>query len=167
MHIKLRADFADGKAAAGVEMVVPMPKDVQRVTCDPDPAHAKPAGNQAWDWQEKAGRLVWRFKKLPGGADATLKARPLAAVSHQEPSSGAGKGLAILACIPAACYAAAGGHGCSQHTRLHHTQRERGAASCTCLLSCVCTVAAGASECVVGASGSRFRHRLSRFPWRR
>ena len=75
VHIKLRADFADGKAAAGVEMVVPLPKDVQRVACDPDPAHAKPAGNQTWDWQEKAGRLVWRFKKLPGGADATLKAR--------------------------------------------------------------------------------------------
>ena len=49
---------------------------VQRVSCDPDPAHAKPAGNQTWDWQEKAGKLVWRFKRLPAGADATLRVGP-------------------------------------------------------------------------------------------
>lgn len=74
-HIKLRADFADGKAAAGVEVVVPIPKEVQRVGCDSDPGHAKPAGNQTWDWQEKAGRLVWRFKRLQSGADAVLRVR--------------------------------------------------------------------------------------------
>ena len=43
------------------------------MSCDPDPVHAKPAGNQTWDWQEKAGKLVWRFKRLPAGAEATLK----------------------------------------------------------------------------------------------
>ncbi len=72
VYIKLRAEFATDKAANGLEMVIPFPKEVQRVSCDVD-KEAKPAGMQTWDWQEKARRLVWKFKKVQGGSEHTLK----------------------------------------------------------------------------------------------
>ena len=34
VFIKLRAEFADNKAASGLEVVVPMPPEVQRLSCD-------------------------------------------------------------------------------------------------------------------------------------
>lgn len=74
MYIKLRADFAADKAASGLEMVIPFPKDVQRVSCELD-KESKPAGLQTWDWQEKARRLVWKFKKVQGGSEHTLRVR--------------------------------------------------------------------------------------------
>jgi hypothetical protein len=74
VYIKLRAEFANDKAANGLEMVIPFPKEVQRVSCDID-KEAKPAGVQTWDWQEKARRLVWKFKKVQGGSEHTLRVR--------------------------------------------------------------------------------------------
>lgn len=34
MFIKLRAEFAESKAASGLEVVVPMPPEVSRLACD-------------------------------------------------------------------------------------------------------------------------------------
>ena len=66
---------------------------MQRVSCDPDPVHAKPAGNQTWDWQEKAGKLVWRFKRLPAGAEATLKVCWVGGILGCKPTRQFGWGL--------------------------------------------------------------------------
>lgn len=74
IFIKVRADFASDKAASGLEMVIPFPKEVQRVSCDFD-KEPKPAGTQSWDWQEKARRLVWKFKKVQGGSEHQLRVR--------------------------------------------------------------------------------------------
>ena len=34
VYIKLRAEFTETKAASGLELVVPMPPEVQRLACD-------------------------------------------------------------------------------------------------------------------------------------
>ena len=56
IFIKLRADFASDKAATGLEVIVPMPKEVQRVSCEYE-QDVQPIGNQTWDWQEKQHRV--------------------------------------------------------------------------------------------------------------
>ena len=33
----------------------------------------KPSGSQSWDWQEKARRLVWKFKRVQGNTEHMLK----------------------------------------------------------------------------------------------
>ena len=30
-------------------------------------------GPASWDWQERKHKLVWKFKRVQGGADITLK----------------------------------------------------------------------------------------------
>jgi len=54
------------------QVVVPMPAAVQRVSCSYQ-TEPKPAGSQTWDWQERQRRLVWKFKKVPGGTEHTLQ----------------------------------------------------------------------------------------------
>jgi hypothetical protein len=51
-----------------------MPAAVERVSCS-YPAEPQPRGSQTWDWQEKQRRLVWKFKKVPGGTEHTLQVR--------------------------------------------------------------------------------------------
>jgi hypothetical protein len=34
---------------------------------------AKALGPASWDWQERAHKLVWKFKRVQGGTDHTLK----------------------------------------------------------------------------------------------
>ena len=72
MFIRVKAEFGADKAASGLEVVVPMPREVQRVSCSYD-REPKPAGSQSWDWQERSRRLVWKFKRVPGGSDHTLQ----------------------------------------------------------------------------------------------
>lgn len=74
MTIKIRAEFGADKATGELEVVVPMPNEVLRVSCSYD-RPLKPADAQSWDWQEKAHRLIWKFKKgFPqGNAEHTLK----------------------------------------------------------------------------------------------
>ncbi len=72
IFIKVRADFGGDKAAAGLEVVVPMPREVQRVSCEYE-QDVQPIGNQSWDWQEKQHRLVWKHKKVKGGTEWTLR----------------------------------------------------------------------------------------------
>lgn len=74
VFIKLRAEFAESKAASGLEVVVPMPPEVSRLACD-HATDVKPAGSQSWDWQEKARRLVWKFKRVQGNTEHMLKVR--------------------------------------------------------------------------------------------
>ncbi len=74
IFIKVRADFGGDKAAAGLEVVVPMPREVQRVSCEYE-QDVQPIGNQSWDWQEKQHRLVWKHKKVKGGTEWTLRVR--------------------------------------------------------------------------------------------
>ena len=33
-------------------------------------------GPASWDWQERAHKLVWKFKRVQGGTDLTLKVNP-------------------------------------------------------------------------------------------
>ena len=33
-------------------------------------------GPASWDWQERAHKLVWKFKRVQGGTDLTLKVEP-------------------------------------------------------------------------------------------
>lgn len=75
IFIKLRADFGSDKAAAGLEVVVPMPREVQRVSCEYE-QDVQPIGNQTWDWQEKQHRLVWKHKKVKGSTEWTLRVSP-------------------------------------------------------------------------------------------
>ena len=72
IFIKVRADFAADKAAAGLEVIVPMPSQVQRVSCEYE-QDVQPIGNQTWDWQEKQHRLVWKHKKVKGSTEWTLR----------------------------------------------------------------------------------------------
>lgn len=72
IFIKIRADFAADKTAAGLEVVVPMPREVQRVSCEYE-QDIQPIGNQTWDWQEKQHRLVWKHKKMKGNTEWTLR----------------------------------------------------------------------------------------------
>lgn len=76
----MRAEYESTKAASGLEVVLPMPRSVQRVSCMYD-TEPKPAGSQAWDWQEKQRRLVWKFKKVPGATEYSLRVRRWALVS--------------------------------------------------------------------------------------
>ena len=57
-----------------------MPAAVERVSCS-YPAEPQPRGSQTWDWQEKQRRLVWKFKKVPGGSEHTLQVRLPSGVS--------------------------------------------------------------------------------------
>ena len=77
VYIKVRAEYAADKAASGMDITVPMPAEVQRVSCDYG-APPKPASSQSWDWNERMHRLIWRFKRLPGGSEHTLKVSPAA-----------------------------------------------------------------------------------------
>lgn len=72
--IRISPDFSAEKAASGLEVVVPMPREVQRVHCDLV-SDLKPAGAQSWDWQEKSRKLVWKFKRVQGGTDQILRVR--------------------------------------------------------------------------------------------
>ncbi|KAK9810642.1 hypothetical protein WJX73_006618 [Symbiochloris irregularis] len=74
LFIKLRAEFADSKAAAGLEVVCPLPHEVSRLSCEHH-TEVKPSGSQSWDWQERARRLVWKFKRVQGGTEHVLKVR--------------------------------------------------------------------------------------------
>ena len=74
MLIKVRAEYDNAKAASGLEVVIPMPRAVQRVSCM-FATEPRPAGSQSWDWQEKQRRLVWKFKKVPGATEHTLRVR--------------------------------------------------------------------------------------------
>jgi hypothetical protein len=72
------------------QVVVPMPAAVERVSCS-YPAEPQPRGSQTWDWQEKQRRLVWKFKKVPGGSEHTLQVQALsclAAIGHQAGAAG-------------------------------------------------------------------------------
>ena len=66
------ADFGGDKAASGLEVAVPMPKEVSRVHCEL-PRDLKPPGSQSWDWQERGRRLLWKFRRVQGGSEHTLK----------------------------------------------------------------------------------------------
>ena len=72
--IKVRAEYDNAKAASGLEVIIPMPRAVQRVSCM-FATEPRPAGSQSWDWQEKQRRLVWKFKKVPGATEHTLRVR--------------------------------------------------------------------------------------------
>ncbi len=72
--IKVRAEYDNAKAASGLEVIIPMPRVVQRVSCM-FATEPRPAGSQSWDWQEKQRRLVWKFKKVPGATEHTLRVR--------------------------------------------------------------------------------------------
>jgi hypothetical protein len=50
----------------------PTPRYVQRVHCDID---AKAAATQSTDFSERSHVLKWRFKRINGGQEATLRAR--------------------------------------------------------------------------------------------
>lgn len=72
--IKLRCEYGADKSASSLEVVVPLPPPVQRVSCSSGSGSKLPSG-QVWDWQEKQRRLVWKFKKAAGCSEHTLKAR--------------------------------------------------------------------------------------------
>ena len=72
INFRLQAEYPQDKKASGVEVICAMPSEVQRVSCSHDQP-PKPANSQSWDWQEKAHRLVWKFKQLSGGQTHVLK----------------------------------------------------------------------------------------------
>ncbi len=78
INIRISPDFSGDKAASGLEVVVPMPREVARVHCELGRDAKAGAGGQSWDWQERARRLVWKFKRVPGGVEHTLRVRILA-----------------------------------------------------------------------------------------
>lgn len=68
------AEFGADRAASGLEVSVPMPAQVARVHAEL-PRDLKPPGSQSWDWQERARRLVWKFRRVQGGSDSSLRVR--------------------------------------------------------------------------------------------
>lgn len=73
--IRITPDFSGDKAASGLEVVVPMPREVARVHCELGRDAKSGAAGQTWDWQERARRLVWKFKRVQGGLEHTLRVR--------------------------------------------------------------------------------------------
>ncbi|BDA40565.1 AP-4 complex subunit mu-1 [Coccomyxa sp. Obi] len=73
--IRITPDFGGDKAASGLEVVVPMPREVARVHCELGRDAKSGAAGQTWDWQERARRLVWKFKRVQGGLEHTLRVR--------------------------------------------------------------------------------------------
>ncbi|GMH33164.1 hypothetical protein BSKO_00998 [Bryopsis sp. KO-2023] len=71
LTLKVRCELPRDKGASALEVEVPMPKSVQRVSCDG--SFAK--GQQIWDWKEKTRTLVWKFKSMKGGEEALLAVR--------------------------------------------------------------------------------------------
>ena len=53
---------------------------------------AQALGLATWDWQERAHKLVWKLKRVQGGADVTLKVKPsvvhLSAIWSCAPTAG-------------------------------------------------------------------------------
>ena len=47
---------------------------VSRVHCEL-PRDLKPPGSQSWDWQERARKLLWKFRRVQGGSEHTLRVR--------------------------------------------------------------------------------------------
>jgi AP-4 complex subunit mu-1 len=74
IFVKVRAEYSPDKASSGLEVVVPMPREIQRVSCEYE-TEVRPPGNQTWDWQEKQHKLVWRHKKVQGGTEHILRVR--------------------------------------------------------------------------------------------
>ena len=37
---------------------------------------------QAWDWQERARKLVWKLRKVAGGSERTLRIRAMSEAKH-------------------------------------------------------------------------------------
>ena len=79
VYIKIRAEYGSDKMASGLEVVMPMPRAVQRVNCE-YATEPRPTGSQAWDWQERQHRLLWKFTKVQGGTEHTLKVHPLSSL---------------------------------------------------------------------------------------
>lgn len=54
-----------------------MPREVSRVNCELGRYAPKSgaAAGQSWDWQERARRLVWKFKRVEGGVEQNLRVR--------------------------------------------------------------------------------------------
>lgn len=77
INIRITPDFGGDKAASGLEVVVPMPREVARVHCELGRDAKSGAATQSWDWQEKARRLVWKFKRVQGGVEHSLRVRSL------------------------------------------------------------------------------------------
>eukprot|EP00798_Chlamydomonas_sp_ICE-L_P015170 gene15170-21242_t len=77
--LKIWCEVQPNKAASALEVEIPTPKYVQRVHCDLDDRLPKPGGGtpmtQSWDYSEKGHLLKWKFKKIGGGQDFTLRAR--------------------------------------------------------------------------------------------
>lgn len=72
IYIRVQAQYGSDKNASGLEVVCPMPQEVQRVSCSYE-QEPKPSNSQSWDWQEKARKLVWKFKRFQGGSTHVLK----------------------------------------------------------------------------------------------
>ncbi|KAF8070972.1 AP4M [Scenedesmus sp. PABB004] len=73
VRLRLWADIPPDKAASGLEVEVPLPSCVSRVHCEVEPPGS--ACLQGWEFNEKSHLLKWRFKKLPGGTDLSMRAR--------------------------------------------------------------------------------------------
>lgn len=72
LTVRLWCEVAADKSASGLELEVPMPKAVRGVHADLDPAST---ATQSYEFLDKSHMLKWRFKKVGGGQEATLRAR--------------------------------------------------------------------------------------------
>eukprot|EP00775_Hariotina_reticulata_P013061 gene13061-13188_t len=73
VRLRLWSDIPADKSASGLEVELPLPAHVSRVHCEVDPPGA--AALQGWEFNEKTHVLHWRFKKVSGGMDLSMKAR--------------------------------------------------------------------------------------------
>eukprot|EP00879_Flechtneria_rotunda_P017330 GHRR01018154.1.p1 GENE.GHRR01018154.1~~GHRR01018154.1.p1 ORF type:complete len:327 (+),score=106.14 GHRR01018154.1:855-1835(+) len=73
VRLRLWSDIPADKAASGLEVEVPLPAYVTRVHCEVDPPGN--AAVQGWEFSEKSHLLKWRFKKLAGGTNLSMRAR--------------------------------------------------------------------------------------------
>eukprot|EP00201_Polytomella_parva_P010084 CAMPEP_0175072456 /NCGR_PEP_ID=MMETSP0052_2-20121109/19924_1 /TAXON_ID=51329 ORGANISM="Polytomella parva, Strain SAG 63-3" /NCGR_SAMPLE_ID=MMETSP0052_2 /ASSEMBLY_ACC=CAM_ASM_000194 /LENGTH=431 /DNA_ID=CAMNT_0016339971 /DNA_START=54 /DNA_END=1346 /DNA_ORIENTATION=+ len=72
LSIRLWCEIPIDKAASGLEVEIPLPRYVQRVSCDID---AKQSPIQSYEFSEKTHVLKWKFKKCQGGSEFVLRAR--------------------------------------------------------------------------------------------
>lgn len=75
LDIQLHCSYGADKSASSLEVLIPLPPPVQRVSCTSPAGTPKLPPGQTWDWLEKQRRLVWKFSKAQGSARYSLKAR--------------------------------------------------------------------------------------------
>lgn len=71
---RLWCDMTRNLASSGLEVELPLPRSVQRLHADIEQKGPGPT-LQSYEFSDKNQTLRWRFKRITGGSDASLRVR--------------------------------------------------------------------------------------------